>query len=119
LGYLCDRCPKCGEWIEQCSPAQRTRFRIVCGDLAAQLDLPAGSGQKFNARTWKQILIAAWEKEINDLDSPVVPALDGDGFEIIFRRDSRLTKQEMSEVIEFAYAQGAQRGVRFTERRVA
>lgn len=92
---------------------------MLCEDLARQLDVPEGSGQKFNVRTWKQILVAAWEQVENEREAPIVPSLESDGFEIIFRRDSRLAKQEMSEVIEFAYAYGAGRGVRFRDKQVA
>lgn len=91
----------------------------MCEDLAAQLDFPPGSGQKHAVRVWKQILVSGWEKHANDNDSQAVPSLELESMEIIFRRENRLATREMSEVIEFGYAYGAQRGVRFRERRAA
>lgn len=90
---------------------------MVCEDLAKQLDFPPGSGRKHNVRVWKQILVSGWEKQAHDLDSEVLPTIDGESFEIIFRRENRLAKQEMSEVIEFGFSYGADRGAQFREQR--
>lgn len=116
-GYLVDQCPHCLRYIELCSPRQRLAFRLTCQELATQLDFPEGSGLMRNTRTWKQVLVAAWEKEMFGYTPEVVPALDGDGFEIIFRSASHLAPQQMSEVLEFSHAYGAGRGLIFPERR--
>lgn len=116
MAYLFDQCPSCGKWIELCSPAQRTAFRMVCETLGAQLEWPPGSGHKLNVRQWKQLLVATWERS-EEKRAEFFPALDGEGIDWVFRRDAGLSKQEMSHLIEFGFAQGAERGVRFREPR--
>ena len=43
-----------------------------------------------------------------------VPSLDGQGIVAIGYRSSRLTKEEMANLIELIYSEGAKRGVAFT-----
>lgn len=60
-------------------------------------------GKKWDAETWKRLLVGAWTRAINE---PVMmlPALDGHGVEIVFRRTSTLSKRECSDLLEFVNA---------------
>ena len=64
-------------------------------------------GQKLAKEEWKDVLTASLKKQ------KAVPGLDG-GFVVLGARTSKMTIQEMSDVIELAYAFGAEHGVRFT-----
>jgi hypothetical protein len=64
-------------------------------------------GQKLAPEEWKWVLTAGLKRQ------KVVPGIDG-GFVVIGQSTSKMTKQEMSEVIELAYAFGAQHGVQFS-----
>jgi hypothetical protein len=49
----------------------------------------------------------------------VVPNLDGTGFVALGMSTSRMTKGELSELLELIYAFGAERGVEFMDERQA
>ncbi len=64
-------------------------------------------GQKLSADDWKHILSASLRKQ------RVAPGLDG-GFVVLGQKTSRMTKAEFSELLELAFAFGAQHNVRFS-----
>ena len=115
MGYLVDVCPHCSRVIELGSPAQRHVLRMACDDLAAQLDFPAGSGRKLSRKVWTKVMVASWQKEKIDAEAIVLPAIGGDDLDLLFMTAPRLAKEHLSEVIEFTFAYGAGRGVRFRE----
>lgn len=119
MAYLIDVCPHCSRVIELAPPAQRHVLRMACEDLAAQLDFPAGSGRRLSRKLWTKVMVASWQKEKIDADAIVLPELDGDDLDLLFMTAPRLAKEHVSEVIEFTYAYGAGRGVRFRERQAA
>lgn len=65
--------------------------------------------RKFTPDQWKVLFMQAWGREVAFL-----PALDGQTM-IPDYRSSDLSKQEMTELIEFMFAWGAENGIRFTE----
>ena len=64
-------------------------------------------GKRWDAETWKRLLVGAWTRALNE---PVMmlPALDGHGVEIVFRRTSALTKRECSDLLEWINAWAAE-----------
>ena len=73
------------------------------------------AGQKRDVETWKRLITAAWCRARGE-HVELLPAIDGNGVDIVFRRTSQLTKGECAELIEFLYAWAAQAGVHFPER---
>ncbi len=65
-------------------------------------------GQKLTPENWKDVLTAALKRQ------SVVPGIDG-GFVVLGQRTSKMTVKELNEVIELAYAFGAQNGVKFKD----
>lgn len=65
--------------------------------------------QKLTPAEWKDVFTAAMKK------LKVVPGIDG-GFVVIGGHTSKMTVAEMSEMIEFMYAFGAQHNVVWKER---
>lgn len=61
------------------------------------------AGKKHDAETWKRLLTAAWTRARGE-PIEILPALDGYGVDIVFRRTSKLTKAECSELVEFIEA---------------
>lgn len=61
---------------------------------------------KLTPDNWKDVLTAALKRQA------VVPGIDG-GFVVLGQRTSKMSVKEMNEVIELAYAFGAQNGVVF------
>lgn len=64
-------------------------------------------GRKYTPDEWKLILMHAWGREVQFL-----PALDQSTF-IPAAHSSDLSVQEMTDLIEFIFAEGANRGVQF------
>lgn len=101
-------------WVVSLDPPRRTlaqnkALHSAFGELAAQLEW---HGRKLDADVWKRLCVAAWLREHNEAPE-LVPALDGKGFDVIYERTSKMTKEQVSELLEWVYAFGAQNGVTF------
>lgn len=83
------------------SNAQNRRMWAMLGDVARQVNW---YGHQLDAEDWKHIFSANLNKQ------RAVPGLDG-GFVVLGTRTSRMSKQEMSELMELMAAFGAQQGV--------
>ena len=70
-------------------------------------------GRKYDAETWKAVFMKALGKELE-----FVPSLDGEEIVALGYRSSELSKEEMSDMIELMFAEGAKRAVDFDERRL-
>ena len=70
------------------------------------------AGKRRDIETWKRLLTAAWCRAIGD-QVELLPALDGHGVDIVFRRTSQLTRKECADLIEFIFAWGAQNDIAF------
>lgn len=83
----------------------------VLTDIAKQVEWPVdGVKQLIEPEDWKNILSAGLKKE-----SRVAQGVGG-GFVMLGQRTSKMTKREMSDLIEFAHAFGAEHGVQWTEK---
>jgi len=58
------------------------------------------AGKKWDIEGWKRLLTAAWMRATGG-NAEIVPALDGHGFDVLYKRTSELTKAEMSDFIEY------------------
>lgn len=72
------------------------------------------AGKRRDVETWKRLLTAAWCRAIGD-QVEFLPALDGHGIDIVFRRTSQLTRKECADLIEFIFAWASQVGITFPE----
>lgn len=61
------------------------------------------AGKKRDVETWKRLLVAAWTRARGE-STEILPALDGHGVDVVFRRTSKMTGAEVSELIEFIEA---------------
>lgn len=69
------------------------------------------AGQKRDVETWKRLLTAAWCRASGE-QIEVLPALDGHGVDIVFRKTSKLNKAECAELIDFVQAWAVQNGIK-------
>lgn len=58
------------------------------------------AGRKRDVETWKRLMTAAWLRARGE-SVEILPALDGHGVDVVFRRTSDLTRAECSELLEF------------------
>ena len=86
------------------SNEQNAALHALLTEIAARC---VWGGQKHDLYTWKRLLVGAWDRATGQ---PVVmlPALDGKGVEVVFRRTSSLTRRECSELLEFVNAWAAE-----------
>ena len=110
MNFFAANCPNCGVLIEQRTEAQNGQLHALCSDLSKQQDWPRGSGIKIGVVAWKRLLIAAWERA-HERPPEIYPAIDGHGFDVVYKRSSRMSRQEMEGVLHFGNAWAAENGV--------
>ncbi len=84
---------------------QNDRMWAMLTDIARQ---KTHCGRKYTPDEWKVLFMHACGREMQ-----FVPALNGTGFMPLGYRSSDLAKAEMSDLIEFMLAWGAENGVEF------
>lgn len=82
------------------SLAQNAKLHALLTDIAKALEW---AGAKRDVETWKRLLTAAWLRARGE-PIEMLPALDGHGVDIVFRRTSELSVNEMIELIEYIQA---------------
>lgn len=71
-------------------------------------------GQKLPMVTWKRLCMAAWMRE--EKQSPqLIPALDGNGVDIVYERTSNLSKDECGKLMTWVEAFAAEQGINLME----
>ena len=84
---------------------QNDRMWAMLTDIAQQKE---HGGRKYTPDIWKALFMSACGREVQ-----FVPALDGTTFLPLGYRSSDLSKQEMTDLIEFMFSWGAENGVVF------
>lgn len=82
------------------SDAQNKLLHAMLGDIARQVEW---AGKKRDTDTWKRLLTAAWLRARGE-SVELLPAIDGHGVDVVFRRTSKLTRAECSELCEYVMA---------------
>jgi hypothetical protein len=85
---------------------QNARLWACLGDISAQVEW---YGKKLAPEDWKHVFSSALKK------MDVVPNLDGTGFVALGLSTSRMSKRELSDLMELINAFGAERGVEWSE----
>lgn len=112
-------------WIRQAPYGMRLEFKMPKRTLpqndrmwAMLTDIAAimrKRGTDYTTDEWKVIFMHACGREIR-----LLPSLDGKGFIPYGQSSSDLSKQEMTDLIEFMFAWGAENSITFhDDRRVA
>lgn len=108
-GALVDRCDRCGHLLVRMTPAQHAAVEAVYEDMAGQLDFPAGSRQMLEPEEWHQVMVAMYA-QYKGWKPKVLQLPDGGLVVVTRQRQSRLTKAQGSELIEFTKAYAINRG---------
>jgi len=86
---------------------QNSKMWAMLTDISQQLEL---KGEKYPPEDWKTLILHEMGKETR-----FIPSLDGHGFVPLGVSSSKLSKQEMSDLIEYIYALGSQQNVIWSE----
>ena len=79
------------------SGAQNAKLHARLTEIAERREW---AGKKWPIEVWKRLLTAAWCRATGQ-SVIMLPALDGQGVDIVFRRTSELTERECSELLDF------------------
>lgn len=110
-----DRCPRCGETLRERTTEQNAALHAVISDISKQKQW---AGKWLDVEAWKRLLIAAYERA-NKRHAEFYPALDGQGFDVVYRRSSRMSKAELHDVLEYVHSWAADNGIELHEREAA
>lgn len=84
---------------------QNAALWAMLGDVASQV---VWHGRRLDAESWKHIFTSSLKRQ------DVVPNLDGTGFVVLGQSTSKMTKSEMSDLLELIQAFGAQHNVHWS-----
>ena len=87
------------------SKEQNNKLWPMLADVAGQV---VWYGQQLSKEDWKHIFTASLTEQ------RVVPSLDG-GFVVLGQSTRRMSREQLSQLIELIYAFGAERGVQWSE----
>lgn len=87
---------------------QNRLLHSILGEISKQVEW---AGAKRDTETWKRLLTAAWLRARGE-GVEILPAIDGHGIDVVFRRTSKLTKSECAELTEFVMAWATDNNVR-------
>ena len=76
---------------------QNAALHAMLGEIADRCEW---AGRKWDIDTWKRLLVGAWDRATGE-PVTMLPALDGRGIEVVFRRTSKLTRRECGELMDF------------------
>ena len=86
---------------------QNSKLHVLIQEISQKI---IWAGKKQEVETWKRLLTAAWLRARGE-PVEMLPAIDGYGVDVVFRPTSKLTVDEMSELIEYIQAWAVEQGV--------
>lgn len=86
---------------------QNSKLHVLIQEISQKV---VWAGKKQEVETWKRLLTAAWLRARGE-PVEMLPAIDGYGVDVVFRPTSKLTVEEMSELIEYIQAWAVGQGI--------
>ena len=90
------------------SREQEEKYHAMIGDIAKQAQ---HLGSKWDAESWKRLLVDQFCRDNNIKTGVVIPNLSGDGIVQLGFQTRKFTKEQASEFVEWLHAWGAEHGV--------
>ena len=91
---------------------QNKKLHAMLSDISRQVE---HAGKKWNVLIWKRLCTAAWLREEGEA-AMMIPAVDGNGFDVIYEKTSKLGVKKCASLIEWVSAFGAENQVRWTQK---
>lgn len=101
------------ESTDKRSNAANALLHAALTDIAEQVQW---HGKTLSVLVWKRLCMASWLRE-NGEQPQLIPALDGNGFDIVFEKTSRLSKTQCASLIDWIHCFGAEHDVKFRTNR--
>ena len=90
------------------SREQEEKYHAIIGDIAKQAQ---HMGAKWDAESWKRLLVDLFCKEIGLDSGKVIPSLDGAGIVQLGFQTRKFTKSQASEFVEWLIAWCSKNGI--------
>ena len=87
---------------------QEQKYHAMISEIATQAQ---HMGSKWDAESWKRLLVDKFCKDIGLKTGVVMPNLSGDGIVQLGFQTRKFTKEQASEFVEWLYAWSAENGV--------
>ena len=94
------------------SREQEEKYHAMIGEIAKQAQ---HLGAKWDAESWKRLLVEQFCKDNGLKTGAVIPNLAGDGIVQLGTQTRNFTKDQASEFVEFLLAWGAEHGIVYTQ----
>lgn len=92
------------------SREQEEKYHAMIGEIAKQAQ---HLGAKWDAESWKRLLVDQFCRDNDIKTSVVIPNLSGDGIVQLGFQTRKFTKEQASEFVEWLHAWGAEHGVTY------
>jgi hypothetical protein len=92
------------------SRVQEEKYHAMIGEVAKQA---SHMGSKWDAESWKRLLVDQFCKDSGIKTGVVIPNLSGDGIVQLGMQTRKFTKEQASEFVEWLHAWGAEHGVTY------
>lgn len=106
-----DRCPRCKTTLRERSVEKNAHLHAVLGQISKQKQW---AGKWLDIEAWKRLIVSAYERA-HGRTAEFYPAIDGQGFDVVYRRTSRMSEEEIREVIMYAESWALDNGVELHE----
>ena len=94
------------------SREQEKLYHELIGQIAKQA---SHMGSKWDAESWKRLLVDQFCKDSGIKTGVVIPNLSGDGIVQLGMQTRKFTKEQASEFVEWLHAWGAEHGVTYEQ----
>jgi len=91
---------------------QEEKYHAMIGEVAKQAQ---HLGAKWDAESWKRLLVDQFCKDNGLKTGAVIPNLAGDGIVQLGLQTRNFTKEQASEFVEWLHAWGAEHGVTYEQ----
>ena len=91
---------------------QNKKLHAMLADISRQVE---HAGMKWDVTVWKRLCTAAWLRE-RGASIQMIPAIDGNGVDVLYEPTSKLSMKKCAELIEWVYAYGAECDVKWTQK---
>jgi len=91
---------------------QNAKYHAMIDEIAQQAQ---HLGSKWDAESWKRLLVDQFLKDSGQKSGVVIPNLSGDGIVQLGVQTRDFTKEQASEFVEWLFAWGAEHGITYTQ----
>jgi hypothetical protein len=90
------------------SREQEEKYHAMINDIAKQAQ---HLGAKWSSEDWKRLLVDQYLREVGEVQTKIIPNLDGTGIVQLGFQTRKFTKEQAREFVEWLYAWSGNNGI--------